>query len=240
MQYLDAERLDAIEAKTFQCTEPYPWVNLAGLLNEAGYRQLLATLPAVEQFHASFGMQRSHGQRPHDRYALEYRSDLDIDPAWHDFVAELQSDRYRRFIRRMFGRGRFKLNFHWHYAPRGASVSPHCDASRKLGSHIFYFNEPGSWDPAWGGGTAILDDNGRFPRKSAPAFEDFDRIHVSDSVGNYSLLFQSRERSWHGMRELACPEGYLRKVFIVVINDRLRAAVRRTKARLRGEEIRDY
>jgi len=39
-------------------------------------------------------------------------------------------------------------------------------------------------------------------------------------MGNYSLLFTRRGNSWHGVREISCPPGYYRKVFIVVINER--------------------
>lgn len=240
MNYLDYDKLDAIDAKDFQQTDPYPWINPAGLLNDAGHQRLLQTLPKVEQMVPTIGVQRSHGQKPHDRYALEYHKDLDLDQAWHDFAGEIMGERYQDFIQRMFGRGRFKFNLHWHYAPTGASVSPHCDAVRKLGSHIFYFSSPENWNKDWGGDTLILDDNGRFDRKSAPEFEDFDHAYAGESMGNYSLLFQRQDRSWHGVREITCPEGQYRKVFIVVINDRLRAAVKRVVTKLKGAPARDY
>ena len=106
-------------------------------------------------------------------------------------------------------------------------MSPHCDSERKLGSHIFYFNTAQDWNPSWGGETLILDDGGRFKRESAPHFDNFERAIPSQALGNYSLLFARKGHSWHGVREIHCPEGYLRKVFIVVINrctlvDRLR------------------
>jgi hypothetical protein len=109
------------------------------------------------------------------------------------------------------------LRFHWHWAGIGDSVSPHCDARRKLGSHIFYLNTHEDWDPSWGGETLVLDDGGRFSRNSAPEFEAFDRIIHADAMGNRSFLFTRRGNSWHGVREIRCPEGARRKVFIVVI-----------------------
>lgn len=239
MTYLDFDKLAAMDGKAFRHTDPYPWTNPAALLTEAGYAALLDSMPTTDQMTPQFGQARSHGQKPHDRYSLEYRPGIDISPAWQGFIDELQSDEYHAFIKKMFGRGLFKLNFHWHYAPTGASVSPHCDAQRKLGSHIFYFSSPETWSPQWGGDTVILDDHGAFDRKSAPAFEDFPDAYEGESVGNYSLLFQRQAKSWHGVREITCPEGMHRKVFIVVINDRVRAAVRRVKGRLKGEELRD-
>lgn len=216
MAYLDFERLDALDPHAFQAQRPYPWVNPHGLLTPTGYQRLVGSLPAVSQFTRLFGVTRAHGQQSHDRYGLEYSPGLQLAPAWQDFIDELAGSAYRRFICRMFGVRAVELRFHWHYTPRGCSVSPHCDAKHKLGSHIFYCNP--EWNSAWGGETLILDDGGRFARSSAPRFEDFDRRIVSHTLGNRSLLFQRRNNSWHGVRRLECPDGQLRKVFIVVIN----------------------
>ncbi|MDN5850879.1 MAG: hypothetical protein L0H63_14790 [Nitrococcus sp.] len=240
MTYLNYAQLEALDVEAFRNRLPYPWCNPEDLLTEPGYLQLLQTLPDVSLFTSTFGIQRSHGQQPHDRFALEYREDLEVAAPWHAFVEELRGSEYSRFLRRLFGRGGFKLRFHWHYTPRGCSVSPHCDAKRKLGSHIFYFNTADDWDPTWGGETLILDDRDRFKRNSAPAFADFDQAFAGESLGNRSLLFQRQGNSWHGVHEIRAPEGHYRKVFIVVINDRLRSGLRRISARLRGEAIRDY
>jgi len=240
MFYLDEQKLEHIDADAFARTLPYPWLNPAGLLTDAGYQRLLNNLPVTEQLHSMFQIKRSHGQKSHDRFGLEYRDDLDVAACWHEFVAELRGEAYQRFLHRMFDRGNIQLNFHWHYTPRGCSVSPHCDARRKLGSHIFYFNTAADWDPAWGGETLILDDGGRFRRNSAPEFEEFSSISSGENLGNFSLLFRRQGNSWHGVREIHAPEGHYRKVFIVVINDRMRALLHRAAAYCKGEAIRDY
>ena len=140
----------------------------------------------------------------------------------------------------MFGRGGLWLNFHWHYAPASASVSPHCDSPRKLGSHIFYMNDPRDWDPAWGGETVVLDDEGKFATRSAPKWEDFKSATPAVAIGNRSFLFARRGNSWHGVRAIPCPEGKLRKVFIVVVNDRWKAMRKRLLDRIRGKVSKDY
>ena len=225
---LDRARLDAIPRTEFQQADPYPWLNPEGVLTSEAFDQLRSSMPPVEIMKPSFGRRRAHGQTPHDRYALEYRQDLPVDEVWHRFVAELEGPVYRGWLTRLFGNDRFRLTYHWHYTPQGCSVSPHCDSKHKLGSHIFYFNTPEDWDPSWGGETLILDDGGKFERGSAPDFEDFERAFKADAMGNRSLLFHRRGDSWHGVRELTCPEGRLRKVFIVVINtDNLLGRVRR-------------
>ncbi len=240
MTYLDFDRLAGVDVEAFRNTRPYPWMNPQGLLTDDGFRRLVETLPDPALFTKVFGMARSHGQYPHDRLSLDYREDLPIDQAWHDFVDELRGPQYHKFISRTFQRRKFLLNFHWHYTPNGCSVSPHCDATRKLGSHIFYFNTGQDWDPSWGGETLILDDNGRFERKSAPKFEEFDKVIAGQAIGNRSLLFARNEKSWHGVREIHCPEGKYRKVFIVVVNSWLGTTRRRIVGALRGKPSEAY
>lgn len=218
MRYLDTNRLAAIDTASFRDADPFPWINPAGLITPEGYDELRRTLPPVELFTHNFGVARAHGQRPHDRYSLEYSDELPVAGPWKQFIDELRGPEYRRFIERLLGIRWFFLNFHWHYTPNGCEVSPHCDAKRKIGSHIFYLNTEEDWDPSWGGETLILDDHGRLEPDSAPEFEDFDRVISSNALGNHSLLFRRRGNSWHGVREVRCPEGHLRKVFIVVIN----------------------
>jgi hypothetical protein len=227
-QILDADALAAIPTASFREADPYPWLNPEGVLTDEAFELLRANMPPLDLMKASFGRKRAHGQTPHDRYALEYHPDLDIHPAWHQFVAELNGPVYQDWLARLFATHRFRLTYHWHYAPQGASVSPHCDAKRKLGSHIFYFNTSDEWDASWGGETVVLDDGGKFSRASAPDFDDFDQSWSAHAIGNRSLLFQRQGNSWHGVKPLNCPEDRLRKVFIVVVNaDTLAGRLRR-------------
>ena len=151
MQYLDLNRVNTIDPAAFQAQQPYPWINPQGLLTPEGYHTLLAHLPTQEQFTPSFGRQRAHGQRSHDRFMLAYHDALPVAQEWKDFIAELRGSTYQNFLGRLLGTRAFELRFHWHYTPRGCSISPHCDAQYKLGSHIFYFNTEQDWDLAWGG-----------------------------------------------------------------------------------------
>jgi len=215
---LDTGHLESIATAMFRNAQPFPWLNPEGVLRAEAFERLRTQLPPLELFKESFGRKRAHGQQAHDRYSLEYRPDLPVDPVWHQFIAELNGPEYQGFLARMFATRHITLTYHWHYTPRGCSVSPHCDAKRKLGSHIFYFSTEQDWQAEWGGETLILDDKGRFARNSAPDFEDFDTEIRANAMGNRSLLFQRRGNSWHGVRPLVCPEGLLRKVFIVVVN----------------------
>jgi hypothetical protein len=233
-QYLDVDRLDAIDTREFRSTSPYPWANPEGLLTPEGYRALRDNMPDVAMFERKFGKQRRGDQAPHDRYSLEYTEGMAVPKPWEDFIAELRSNVYRDMIARLFDAKDPEFRFHWHYTPAGCAVSPHCDSKREHGSHIWYFNDD-DWDPSWGGDTLVLDDGGRFSPDSAPAFEDFDEIITCRSEGNRSAIIERSERAWHGVREITCPEGHMRKVFIVVVNPS--SLYWRVRDRLMGKSI---
>jgi len=180
-------------------------------------------MPDPKLFQAEFGKVRGYGQESHNRYALQYRPKLDaeLSQPWRDFIGELQGARYETFLRQVYGlppQEKIVLSMHWHHAASGGSVSPHTDASRKVGSHIFYFNTPDDWDPAWGGQTVVLDDEGRLRAHAAPSFESLRQVAVSEILGNQSFMFKRTEHSWHAVRPITCPPDRLRKVFIVVVN----------------------
>jgi hypothetical protein len=217
-KYLNPGQLDAIDAEGFRTRRPYPWANPENLITTEGYEALAQNLPDLSLFEKKFGYERRAAQKPHDRYSLEYTEDTPVPEPWREFIDELRSDHYRDTVARLFKVRNPEFRFHWHYAPKSCSISPHCDSGREYGSHIFYFNTEKDWDPGWGGETLVLDDGGRFDSNSAPAFEDFEQAITCRSVGNVSTLFRNGGHSWHGVRELGCPEGQMRKIFIVVIN----------------------
>ncbi len=238
--YLEWGRMAELDAKSFLETTPYPWINPSGLITDEGFNELLETMPDVSTFDRYFGVKRSHGQTSHDRFVLNYRPDIELAEPWQRFTREILSPEYSAFLRSLFDREFVGLSLHWHYTPNGCSVSPHCDAEHKLGSHIFYFNTPADWCEDWGGETLILDDEGRFSRRSSPGFDDFPSATTSDASGNRSLLFQRRGNSWHGVRPINCPEGHFRKVFIVAINSRKRGVARRALDWARGKPADGY
>ena len=244
MKFLDSHRLSQIagQSDAFLGQKPFPWSGLDGVLQPEGFRQLCAELPRHELFAPEFGVARGYGQQSHDRYALQYRPALDADlsPGWRQFIEELQGEPYRDFLRQMYGIGpneRFVVSMHWHHARNGGSVSPHTDARRKIGSHIFYFNTDDDWDPAWGGQTVVLDDGGRLSAHDSPKFGALPQVAVSEILGNRSFIFKRTEHSWHAVNPIVCPPSRLRKVFIVVVN---RVNFQVLWRRLRGKDPDGY
>ena len=218
MQYLNRERLEAVSAEGFRNRQPYPWTTIEESLTPEGYECLRQTLPEVGAFERQVGIKRAYGQGPHDRFLLHYHPSLNLAEPWKEFIAELQGETYQSFLRRILGPKTFIPTFEWYYAWEGCAVSPHCDAARKLATHIFYFNTDADWDSKWGGEILILDSERRFRTHSAPKFEDLKVAAAVEPRGNGSLLFERTPHSWHGVRPLQCPPEILRKLFIVTLN----------------------
>ena len=221
MEYLNQQCLDAISYDMFQKQRPYPWLSLQGSLTPEGFQRLRDTLPDNALFERNVGVKRAHGQASHDRNILHYQPHLKLAEPWKEFIASLQGESYQEFLHRIFGPevgDEFILTFEWYYAWQGCSVSPHCDARRKLATHIFYFNTEDDWDTNWGGQILMLDDEGRFKPHSAPKFDDFKVAATLVPRGNASLIFERTDHSWHGVRPLQCPPNTLRKLFIVTVN----------------------
>lgn len=212
---IDPSALAAIRASDVTAAKPFPWCQPDKLIRDSVYHRLLEELPQPDNFRRVMGKPRRYGQASHDRFALDYRPGIPLSALWHDFVNELNDGPYRGKIAELLARDDFFLTCHWHYTPTGCSVSPHCDATWKLGSQIFYFNDEKSWDPRWGGSTVVLDDGGSIGYTSAPKFEDFRARINCEPIGNRSLLFLRTDHSWHGVESLSCPEDEMRKVFIV-------------------------
>lgn len=218
MEYLNRKCLESITPESFQTRRPYPWMNIEDSLTPEGYEALRQSLPDVAGFNKMVGVKRGYGQAPHDRYLLHYQPALDLAQPWKEFIAELHGEHYQSFLRRMLGQQTFIPTFEWYYAWQGCAVSPHCDAARKLATHIFYFNTDKDWDAKWGGQILILDSERRFKAHSAPSFDELKVAASLEPRGNGSLFFERTPHSWHGVRPLQCPEGNLRKLFLITVN----------------------
>ena len=214
----------------FQRATPFPYWVFDGLLHDHDFTRLCGSFPAEDLFEVHTGIPRVHGQRPHDRLYLAYETSLyhqdeanrlgvvrheALSPEWRRFIEDLQGAEYHGLIARAVGRERFSLRFAWHIGTTGSEVSPHVDAEEKLGTHIFYFNEPGTWQEEWGGATCLLGD--RKTASMAPDLDDFGQVVPIDQRPNRSLVMRNREGAWHGVAPLSCPPDARRRLFNVVI-----------------------
>jgi hypothetical protein len=226
--FIDYELLRTFDADGSKNRAPFPWHNLRGFLTAEGFRALYDAFPPLELFEYHNNIRRAHGQRPHNRYYLayensNYRKDTEsggvrhdqLPAPWQRFMDELEtSDAYDDFVGRALGVPAFITRYAWHVGSQGSEVSPHVDASEKLGTHILYFNRSDEWNPEWGGATLVL--GGKKTKSMNPDFSDFDTRDEARIVDNHSFLFRNTPDAWHGASALTCPPGSYRRLFNVI------------------------
>jgi len=96
---------------------------------------------------------------------------------------------------------------------------PHTDSPGKIVTLVLAFPEEGEWDPAYGGGTSIvepLDDREYFnPFNKSLPFEAVDVQRVVEYQPNQAMLFIKTFNSWHAVMPTHGPAGLWRKTLTV-------------------------
>lgn len=230
-QFINYDLLAEFAPQSFISKQPYPWHDFHRLLTPEGFAALYETFPSLSLFERHSGMERVHGQRPHNRYYLAYEESVykhdagqredgtikhnELPETWQMFMDELAtSERYQNFVKQMFQVPEFEMRYAWHVGVKDSEVSPHVDGIKKIGTHIFYFNTSEDWKPAWGGATLVLAD--KQTDAMNPDFSDFTGVEAAQITDNHSFLFRNGEQSWHGVKALMCPEGSYRRLFNVI------------------------
>ena len=206
MTYVDVKRLQSIDPVSFRAQTPYPWVNPAGLLTDAGYDRLRENLPDVSLSLPTSTRLGSTGSRitivsPFP-IGMIYRSPRPGKRWFQNCVAET----IKGFCVGSLGFDRLSC-------PSSGIIRRRNARSHRIATptvnlvRIFFISTPSKIGiRLQGGETLILDNGGRFNFRSAPRFEEFERIAVAEALGNHSLLFARKGHSWHGVRALTCPK----------------------------------
>lgn len=230
---LDSQVIGSIDREEYEAKAPCPWLSIKNIINDTDYSLLLNTYPDISLFDRHHAMPRSHDQRPHDRYYLALEDSIyaqgdkdlgcipvsQLEKPWQEFVNMLQTNRaYIEFCEELMASTSMIVRFAWHMTGRGCDVSPHLDDPLKLGSHLFYFNDPRTWKEEWGGNTLFLEGN-RTGRMN-PEIHEFEKINSALSTGNCSTVFRNTPSAWHSVGKIDCPEGYYRRIFTVIFQNK--------------------
>jgi hypothetical protein len=109
-----------------------------------------------------------------------------------------------------------KVNYEFSRLPAGSYLSPHTDKIGKLASMLFYFPHP-DWKDARQGSTEFYAPNDPSMRRNwSNRHLDFDNLKPFLSVDfkpNTLLGFVKTADSYHGVREIICPDGLERTSF---------------------------
>ena len=228
--FIDNQLLKSFPINDFRERVPYPWSEISRFLTPSGFEALRQNFPPVELFKWHSDLTRPYGQRPHNRYYLAYEESTylsnkrrgsgiarhkDLSQEWALFIRELEtSEPYLTLVQSLFEVSAFKVRYAWHIGVTNSEVSAHVDSTKKIGTHIVYFNSDQDWNPEWGGSTLVL--SGKSRDTLSPDFEDFDQSIQIQNVGNRSFLFKNGADAWHGMKPLRSPEGVYRRIFNII------------------------
>lgn len=232
MKFFNVELIEKFPLEQFQQRKPYPWIDFEQFLTPEAFQILHDEFPPLDLFEYHENIYRK-GQRPHNRYYLAYEVSVyhhpaekptagvvrkqDLSENWQNFMEELEKGPiYRSFIQKALGPQNYSIRYAWHIGKSSNEVSPHKDATTKLGTHIFYFNTSQDWKADWGGQLIVLD--GKQVPGIAPDFQDFTKETTISNMDNHSFLFKNNSDAWHGVKALTCPEGKYRKLFNVIFD----------------------
>ena len=225
---LNSEKIESRRDHLRKVLEMDNWQVIHGILSDDAFTQLSTAYPPAHLFQRHENIHRKHGQRPHNRLYLGIESrDVasiarldelnDLDPAgiWKRFLEGIKTDSdYHKSVSSFLGVNKYQIRFAWHLTAPGEDVSPHLDSVRKLGTHIFYFNQRLEWRHDWGGETLIL--NGKMTDRMSPEVMDFEKVKSIPIRKNRSLLFRNCDHCWHGVAPLRSPEDTYRKTFHII------------------------
>lgn len=228
-QFINYDFIKSFSNKLVEKDVPFPWYSVKHFLTDEGFEILYQSFPSLELFEKHDEIERVYGQRPHNRYYLAYEDSIyrqlnrqdkgivkheELPVCWQSFISELETSRvYRNFIESLFG-SEFNIRYAWHIGFTNSEVSPHMDASEKIGTHIFYFNTSRDWQEDWGGSILVL--SGKSTDTMNPDFSDFTGVSSTQITDNHSFLFRNTPDAWHGVKPLTCPEGKYRRLFNVI------------------------
>jgi len=98
--------LRAASAEAFQRQHPYPWLRVEKTLTDEGFGRLCENMPDTSLFNREEGVKARVRARIAQPLLAALSSRMKLPKPWMDFLAELEGDEYRSFLRRMLGGNR--------------------------------------------------------------------------------------------------------------------------------------
>jgi hypothetical protein len=197
---------EALRAQ-FRSATPFPWIKLDGFLQPDFADEVAASYPPFEQaleLGRQFTAVNEHKKVQIVDYArfptaVKQLSDAVSSP---DFLADLE---YITGMPKLLWDPEFSgggmhetANSGWLDVHIDFNVHEKLQAHRRL--NILVFLNP-EWDERWGGVFELWDVGVQT------------RMQALAPVHNRCVVFETSERSWHGVTPVSCPQGIARKSF---------------------------
>ena len=197
---------DALRSQ-FRSATPFPWIMIDGFLSPAFAAELAAAYPPFEQA-VGMGRQFTAVNEHRKVQIVDYARFPDPVKRLSDAVA---SPAFLADLEHITGMPKLLWDSEFagggmHETASSGWLDVHVDfnfhdslqAHRRL--NILVFLNP-QWDQSWGGLLELWDDGVR------------DRVHGIVPAHNRCVVFETSQRSWHGVTAVSCPDGVARKSF---------------------------
>jgi hypothetical protein len=194
--------------------------SLSELNNPTMYRQFLAAHPIWKDFH---DWVKSRGFLRTVLDALDENGvALGLDHHASEKFLERQKGKYREYSSLTGLLSYLSARFEFSAMPAdGGFIRPHTDAPNKLITLVVSMCAKDEWQPAFGGGTAIvrpIDSMKYFnAQNSYLGFEDVETLTTWEFEPNQCILFVKTFNSWHAVDPMLGPKGVLRKTLTINI-----------------------
>jgi hypothetical protein len=197
---------DALQAQ-FRSATPFPWLEIDGFLDPAFADEVAAAYPPFEE---AVGMGRQFSA------VNEHRKVQIVDYARFPAAVKRLSDaisspEFLADLERITGIPKLLWDTDFagggmHETASSGWLDVHVDfnfheqlqAHRRLNILVFLNSR---WEESWGGLLELWDDDVRT------------RVHAVAPVHNRCVIFETSDRSWHGVTAVGCPSGVVRRSF---------------------------
>lgn len=212
--------------------EPFPIGFAEEALDPQWYAELLRNWPPHELFlyKPALGHKFSLSEVNHPE---QYRRFIEGSPPWKRLHALLKSPAFIDYVLESLkdhnidvGYAAEQLNARFEFSMLGGdggNIKPHTDAPNKIITLVINFVEPGAWNHAWGGGTAVLK-----PKDVALTYNhlnlqlDFSEVEKLSEFRfdpNSCVLFIKTFNSYHAVYPIRAPHHVIRRSLTINIED---------------------
>jgi hypothetical protein len=226
-----AARLISLDAGQFGY-EPYPIIALEQMIDRRVCDEMLSQWPPQHFFRYRRELGSTYALSDESN-GTNYEWYIANTPLWRDFHAHVTSPAFVQYVLDTLSGGQIvtgyraeqlmpRLEFSM-IAAEGGHVMPHTDPPQRVVTIEIYMVGQGEWDPAWGGGTAMLkptDIKQNYNFMNEPArFEQMTCLQTFPYLSGHGVMLVKTFNSHRAIYPMTGPARTLRRCLTITLDD---------------------
>lgn len=212
--------------------EPYPIIGFGEMIDRGVYDEMLALWPP-QHF---FTYRRELGSvytLSKESNGTNYEWFIENTPLWREFHAHVTSPTFVQYVLDTLAAGQIVTGYRAEQltpgldfsmiAAEGGHVMPHTDPPQRVVTIEIYMVGPGEWDPAWGGGTAMLkptDIKQNYNFMNQPArFEQMTCLQTFPYLSGHGVMLLKTFNSHRAIYPMTGPAQTVRRCLTITLDD---------------------